>query len=174
MIAALLGVALASEGACGGELSAPPDLQAVAWISPLRRTVGGSRSLRVVPTSALRSAAASGPLTTGRVLQLLGLRSKSDTPRRSWKVTVFEASSGALCRPVDVDAVDAAGSTWAGDFLAGLPVCPGGPGPDDTGCGTTVDRADGGPGVEVFHARWRDLAPQGFCVMPLDRFVAEL
>lgn len=161
-------------GACTGELPAPRDTQAVVWISPLGKTVGARARLRVVPTSALRAAAKGGTLTSGRALQLLGLRKKDKAPRRGWKATVFQASSGALCRPVDLDEADSAGSAWAGEFVAGLPVCPSPPRRADSGCGTTLDRASGEAGIEVFRARWRDLAPSGFCVLPLDRFLAEL
>lgn len=170
MIALAIGAAWA---ACGGDLAAPPDSQAVVWVSPLGRTVGARATLRVVPTRALRAASKDGKLTTGRLLQLLGERKRAKEPRRAWKVTVFQASSGALCRPVDADAVDS-GSAWAGEFFAGLPVCPGGASGKESGCGTTRDRATDGPGVEVYRARWRDLAPQGFCVLPVDRFLAEL
>lgn len=175
MIGALSLLGGLASAACGGDLPPPKDTQAVVWISPLRRTVGSGAQLRVVPTSALRAAARDGALSSGRVLQLLGERRKAKPPRKPWKVTVFQASSGALCRPVDPErAEDASGSAWAGDFLAGLPVCPSPPSRKDSGCGTTLDRARDVGGVEVFRARWRDLAPQGFCVLPLDRFLAEL
>lgn len=162
LVLGMLGTAMAS---CGDDLSAAPDQQSVVWISPLRKTVSAGKLVRVVPTSALR---AEKPGSVGRLLQLVGLRKKATNPRRSWKVTVFEASSGALCRPIaDAD---------PSEFVAGLPVCTrkSGGSKRDTGCGTTVDRASGKTGAEVYRARWRDLAPQGFCVLPLERFVEEL
>ncbi len=164
--------ALAGRPSCSVEgLSTPkPDaIQPVVWVSPLRKTVGNGRSIRVVPMSELRSAAADGRFSVGRMLQVLGIRKKARNPRRAWKVTVFEASTGALCRPI----ADAEPS----EFVDGLPVCQ----PrhnrasrKDTGCGTTRDRATDRAGLEVFRATWRDLAPQGFCVLPAERFVAEL
>jgi hypothetical protein len=166
------GLAHAARPACTVEgLSSPkPDaIQPVVWVSPLRKTVGNGRSIRVVPMAELRAAAQDGRFSVGRMLQILGIRKKARNPRRAWKVTVFEASTGALCRPI--------AEAEASDFVSGLPVCR----PrhnrasrKDTGCGTTRDRANDGKGLEMVRATWRDLAPQGFCVLPAERFVAEL
>lgn len=153
--------------ACSPEFAAPPDTQSVVWVSRLRKTVGRNGRVHVVPLAALRKVQ-KRPLTSGRMLQVLGLRKKARNPRRPWKVTVFEASSGGLCRPV------------AGDetlFVDGLPVCRKRESRETrstTGCGKTVDRAGVSKGVELYVASWRDLAPQGFCVFPLERFVADL
>lgn len=160
----LVGLAM---GACQADLSPPPDTQSVVWVSRLRKTVGRNGRVTVVPVAALR-ARAKRRMTSGRMLQILGLRKKARSPRRPWKVTVFEASSGALCRPVEGDPAA---------FVDGLPACSKRESRATRrcdGCGRTIDRAGLGQGVEVYRASWRDLAPQGFCVMPLDRFVAEL
>ena len=154
--------------ACGDGFESPPDVQTVAWISPVRKRVVGRSSLRVIPVAALREAASQGNFTTGRLLQLLGERKKARPPRRAWKVTIFEASSGGLCRPVVGDPAA---------FVGGVPACPASwsrSNRKDTGCGTTRDRGSSSDGLEMYRARWRDLAPQGFCVLPADRFVAEL
>ena len=45
------------------------------------------------------------------------------------------------------------------------------PDSDSTGCGYTVDRASGDPGLVQFRAEWDDLARNGFCVLPAERFV---
>lgn len=42
-----------------------------------------------------------------------------------------------------------------------------------SGCGFTVDRADGSRGLEIFRVRWADAARDGFCVLPAQRFVDE-
>lgn len=160
---------LATAWACDTSFAAPEDVSALAWISPLRRTVGKNRRVRVVPVSALRKAAKKGKLTPGRVLQIVGERKRARNPRRPWKVTVFQASSGALCRPIEGQPDTA--------FVDGLPVCPARESRSDrhqTACGATLDRARERAGVELFYAAWRDLAPQGFCVLPLERFLAEL
>lgn len=166
MTVLLLGMAWA---VCGDDLPAPTNPQPVVWISPLRKTVGANAGIRVVPMPALREAARKGPLSVGRLLQIVGERKKATNPRKPWKVTVFEASTGGLCRPIA-----RADET---DFVAGLPVCTASwsrSSKRDSGCGTTNDRKDGSRGVEVLRARWRDLAPQGFCVLPAERFVEEL
>lgn len=167
-----IGWAAAERPSCSVDgLTAPnaDALQPVVWVSPLRKTVSNGRSIRVVPMAELRAAAQDGRFSVGRMLQVLGIRKKARNPRRPWKVTVFEASTGALCRPV--------ADAEASEFVAGLPVCQ----PrhnrataKDSGCGTTRDRADDREGLEMLRATWRDLAPQGFCVLPAERFVAEL
>jgi hypothetical protein len=153
---------------CDPSFAAPPDTQSVVWVSRLGKTVRAGARLRVVPVSALRKAAKKKAMTPGRVLQLMGNRKKARSPKRPWKVTIFEASSGALCRPLEGDETV---------FIDGLPACSrreSKPSREDTGCATTVDRASGKPGLELYRASWRQLAPQGFCVMPLERFVAEM
>lgn len=160
---------LATAWSCDVDFPAPRDTSAVAWISPMRKTVGAKSRLRVVPVDALREAAKKGPLTPGRALQIVGERKKARNPSRPWKVTVFQASSGALCRPVEGQPETA--------FVQGLPVCSRSESRSSrrqTPCGTTLDRARSRGGVELFYASWRDLAPQGFCVLPLERFLAEL
>jgi hypothetical protein len=84
-----------------------------------------------------------------------------------WKVTVFDVRTALLCRPVEyatevqtVDGVAACPSTRQTGVR------------HDTGCGTTLDTASGDPGLDLFRIRWRDAAVQGFCVMPLDRFLS--
>ncbi len=147
----------------------PPDTQAVVWISPLRRSVRNGSRLRVVPVRALRALSEDGTLSTGRVLQILGERKRAKNPRRPWKATIFQASSGALCRPIEGHPPTA--------FVDGLPVCSrreSRANKRQTTCGTTLDRGRMRPGVELYRASWRDLAPQGFCVLPLERFLAEL
>ncbi|MCA9568409.1 MAG: hypothetical protein KC656_11225 [Myxococcales bacterium] len=160
---------LAAAWACDVQHAAPPDTQAVVWLSPMGKTVGAGTRLRVVPVRALRDAAGKDGLSVGRALQIAGERKKARAPRRPWKATVFQASSGALCRPIEGEPESA--------FVDGLPVCGKRESRADrqqTTCGTTVDRASERPGVELYRAAWRDLAPQGFCVLPLDRFLAEL
>lgn len=154
--------------ACGDDLPTAPAQQSVVWISRLRKRAGAKQYVRVVPVAALKAFARKEKLTTPRMLQLLGLRKSHKAPKSPWKVTVFQASSGALCRPIEPD--------LGTDELAGLQICeaPSRSSQTETGCGRTRDRASGRDGLELYRARWRDLAPQGFCVLPIDRFAAEL
>ena len=157
-LAAMVGAALASS--CDPEaLSPPPETLSVAWVSPLPRRAHGW--LEVVRT---RDAARQGDV--GRMLQALGRRRKDTAPRRRYKVVVFDVSATALCRGV--------AGVEEGAVVGGVRACA-----DrltrstrsTDGCGHVVDRADDSAGVEVFRARWRDLAREGFCVLPAERFV---
>lgn len=164
----MIWLAAAAFAACGDDLPDAPASQSVVWLSPLRKTVGANQRVRVVPVRALREFAKKERLDPARALQLLGLRKSHKPPKGPWKVTVFDASSGALCRPIAPDIGQPS--------LAGAAVCEHGvrPSQSETGCGRTRDRRTGKDGLELFHARWRDLAPRGFCVLPLERFLSEL
>lgn len=157
-----------AQAACGDDLPDAPERQSVVWISKLRKRVGANQRVKVVPVKALRAFAKKERLDAARALQLLGLRKSHKPPKGPYKVTVFEASSGALCRPIGPDIGQGS--------LAGAAVCEHNvrASQKETGCGRTRDRRTGKDGLELFHARWRDLAPRGFCVLPLDRFLAEL
>ena len=43
-----------------------------------------------------------------------------------------------------------------------------------TGCGYSRDTGSGSRGLDVLRVRWEDAAREGFCVMPLDRFLEGL
>ena len=146
-----------------GEL---PETLSVAWVSPLGRRSGG-RWLWVEPTAELRTLARASA-TEGRLLQALGLRNRNTDPHRRWKVVVFDVDRTALCRPVP--------EVTERTAVAGVGACDGRRSPDpDRGqaCGTRVDRASGEPTIQTLRAEWPSLASQGFCVLPLERFVSE-
>lgn len=147
----------------------PPASLSVAWVSPLSSRTSNAAWLDVVPMRQLAAWVREHPeATTGDLLRHLGLRKSKREPKGRYKVVVFEVSNGALCRPI-AGAVE--GSTWAG-----LPVCEGseaGRGSEWTECGRLRDRTTGEEGPEAYRARWRDLAPRGFCVLPAERFLAE-
>ncbi|MCA9493463.1 MAG: hypothetical protein KC621_26210 [Myxococcales bacterium] len=143
-----------------------PESLSVAWVSPLGRRSGG-RWLWVEPTKELRElAAASG--SVGRTLQALGLRKRDTDPHRRWKVVVFDVDRTTLCRPVP-DVVERTA-------VAGVGACDTRRSEDPDrhqACGLRVDRATGDPTIQTLRAEWPSLASQGFCVLPMDRFVAE-
>ncbi|MBN2800357.1 MAG: hypothetical protein JXX28_14550 [Deltaproteobacteria bacterium] len=136
----------------------------VAWITPVREGVlRGGAWLEVVPTAHLREWLGDHPdADVGRTLQLLGMRRRDTPPSRLYKITVFEAPVEALCRPI---------RGAASLSVGGLPVCDGAR--RGSSCGYTADKADDSRGLDVFRVRWRDAAARGFCVLPLDRFLAE-
>ena len=150
-------------------LDEPPRAFQVAWISPVRKRVGGRRTLEVVRVSDLRVLARQYGSSSTRVLQALGLVGKRGgwlfTPDR-WKITVFDVESSSLCRPVS--------GHQEGDLLSGIPVCAASQIKGDrffTGCGYTEDTVSGGRGLDTYRIRWRDAARAGFCVMPWERFL---
>ena len=168
MIGLLLALAQAADPpSCTHEFQDAPASISVAWVSPSGKTVGRNGQVTVVSTSDLRAWVKSDSGgSVARMLQRLGLRGKKKDPSRPWKVVIFDVEARDLCRPVAGHDDPVA--------IAGLVSCkprPSKPSPEQTGCGQTVDRASGAPGFEQFRGSWADLARNGFCVLPADRFV---
>lgn len=166
MIPVLAALARADEpAACEApDLPSPAEALSVAWVSPLRRRAGADRWLVVVPTADLRDFAEGEGV--GRTLQRLGLRRRPTDPRRRWKVVVFDVPAAALCRPLR--------DRTPGEVVADVATCDerrSAPRGRYDGCGWLEDAADGSPSAVAYRARWRDLAPEGFCVLPMERFV---
>jgi len=150
---------------CDDAHEAPPDALSVAWVSRLGARARAGSWLAVVPTADLRAATTGG--SVARLLQVTGHRRSSREPRRRYKVVVFDVSSDQLCRPVS--------GVPTGQPAAGVIACDerrSQPSRSATGCGHTVDRSTGGTGVPAYASRWSDLAGNGFCVLPAERFVA--
>lgn len=153
-----VGLALA-DGACPA-LETPPERLQVAWVSPERERAGAHELLPVVSTRALLALAEAHGGDPSAVLQALGAR----RPAGEWKVTVFDVERAELCRPVEGEGA-----------LDGLNRCdrarrPGWVRPRAwTGCGTVGEGADP---LAVYGIEWADAADQGFCVLPLGRFLA--
>lgn len=146
-------------------LRPPPETLSVAWVSRLGKRARGRAWLRVVPTTELRAFATGQAAGNAvRTLQWLGLRRSTRPLKGRYKVVVFDTVATALCRPVASDTLEP---------VAGVVPC------DDAhaverftdGCGQGVDRATGAAVVPVYGAQWNTLAVNGFCVLPLDRFV---
>ena len=169
MIAWVLALALGAEPVSCTDKSwpEPEEVLSVAWVSPVAQTVGRNGSVEVVPTADLKAfVQAESKGSVGRMLQRLGMRKKAKEPNKRFKVVIFDVRRADLCRPVSGYENPAA--------LDGVASCP----PreskadsDSTGCGYTVDRASGDPGLVQFRAEWDDLARNGFCVLPAERFV---
>lgn len=151
------------------QLNEPPDVLSVAWVSPLAKRAKGKAWLYVVPTAALRAYGQEAKGDQARVLQWLGLRRTSKPPTRSYKVVIFDTEPRALCRPIEPP------ESAPVEPMAGLLPCDEdhrGPQRRYEGCGWLTDRATGEPSIEVYRAQWNALAGDGFCVLPLDRFLA--
>jgi hypothetical protein len=153
-------------------LSQTPDAVQVAWVAPVGRTVRAGTTLEVVRVSDLRTWMNEHGREPGRVLQALGVarRNPRAALRKDWKVTVFDVRSAWMCRPVD-------GAT-PGQDKAGVVACtPGdadalrGHKPGYSGCGYSLDTGASVRGLEVYRITWEDASAQGFCVMPMPRFL---
>ena len=169
MIAWILAFAWAAEPPSCDEMSwpEPAEMLSVAWVSPVGQTVGRRGTVDVVATADLKSfVAEEAKGSVGRMLQHLGLRKRARDPARRYKVVVFDVRRADLCRPVVGYENPAA--------LNGVASCTpraSKPDSDSTGCGYTVDRGSGEPGLVEYQAEWADLARNGFCVLPAERFV---
>jgi len=150
-----------------------PDAVQVAWISPMNRKVRGSTALEVVRVKDLRAWVRTQGADQARLLQGMGMapRGGGRVVDDDWKVTVFDVRSEWMCRPME--------DTAGGEDLGGVPACEE---PDAgrlrghrhgyTGCGYTLDTAASTRGLDVFRISWESASSQGFCVMPLSRFLA--
>jgi hypothetical protein len=155
-----------------GALTAPPPVFQVAWVSSARARVGAGAWLDVVRVADLRRfvGAEKQPLPAERLLQALGIVGSGGLRwyhTKYWRITLFDVEAAWLCRPV-----------WGaegGSLIDGVEAC------DSrlqagnrffTGCGYTRDTLTGKRGLDVFRIRWRDAVRGGFCVMPLNRFIA--
>jgi hypothetical protein len=165
MIAFLAALSAHAQDECDtSALTEPPEALSVAWVSPLRKRAGANSWLYVVSTADLRTFADAHP-DVGRTLQWLGMRRTAKAPRRQYKVVVFDTAPGELCRPVVTDQ----------ETLAGVVTCDesrSGPDGSYVGCGLATDRATGSPSVQLYRGQWRVLSVDGFCVLPLERFVS--
>jgi len=178
LLAAALALCLWPAAARADDLSAcqvladVPDSLQVAWVSPLGKRVGASTSLEVVRVGALRQAARETG-DVGRLLQVLGIVGRKPSEERvdrGWQVVIFDVHASSLCRPLE-DGV-------AGEDAGGVPVC------DDgelrprrghrkgwTGCGYSLDTGASARGLDVFRVEWASASAEGFCLMPLQRFL---
>lgn len=171
---ALLAAGAAAHASACEEVAAVPEVMQVAWVAPLGRRVGAATSLEVVRVSDLRALARTSGGDVGRLLQGLGILGRKARParvERGWQVVIFDVERDWLCRPVE-DGVP-------GEVVGGVTTC------DDpdlrprpghrkgwTGCGYTLDTGASTRGLDVFRVEWQAAASNGFCLMPVDRFLA--
>ena len=143
-------------------------VQSVAWVSRASKKVRATGWVTVVPTADLRQwVQGPGGGSLGRMLQALGLRKRSKNPKGRWKVVIFEASPGGLCRPIEGhESPIAVSGVLTCEVKASLSA------PELNGCGVSTDLGSGGNGMAQFRAQWSELARDGFCVLPAERFVA--
>lgn len=172
LLSTLLAASAQDEVCSAPELTDPGSPLSVAWISPLGKRVRGKAWLYVVPTTELRAfvSGGEGQGDVARTLQWAGVRRSSKPPKRRYKVVIFDVSADRICRPVVPTA-----EQLDGGRLVGVAPCEedhAGPHKRYEGCGWLTDLATGQPSIQAYRARWNDLAANGFCLLPLERFVA--
>lgn len=168
----LLFAAFAARAWACEPLAEPPASLQVAWVSPVRATVGANAPMQVVRSTELQELAKAHSGDVAAVLRAIGLvgpRAEPDV--QDWKVSFFDVSRETLCRPV---------VGVAGDMRSGVPVCEdnlqdrwrGTRGKAWTGCGYLQDVATGVRTLDVFRLRWADAVKDGFCLLPMARLLA--
>lgn len=164
-----------------GLLLAPPSLACeapraigdnvqVAWISPVRKTVGASAMLSVVRTADLRALVLTSQRDAAAVLRAIGLLGPRQKLRGDYKITLFDVKAEWLCRPIP---------GAEGELVGGLRRCEerhqdrdGSVQPKAwTDCGYLVDVLSGKRTLDLYRLEWRSAVTWGFCVMPLQRFL---
>ncbi len=161
-----LGISAALGAAACEPLLAVPDTLQVAWVSPIARRARASSRLTVVRSADLRKWVQEQGRDPAAVLQGLGLVGRRGAVRRSYKVVIFDVSAPALCSAVGNGAVpscadDGPGRPWGVRRSAW------------TACGYLRSTSDGERSLDVYSISWESASQQGFCVMPLERFLAE-
>ena len=159
--------ALVSAQECAVQPPSIPSNTSVVWVSQAGKRARNNQFLWVTPTSEVtRWIGSQDRATLGGLLRHLGIRKRKTEPKRRYKVVVFDANHGSLCRPIQGEA--------PGAVVGGLAVCepaqsrPNGP---NNGCGW-ADARDG-DGASLVRATWADLSANGFCVLPATRFLDE-
>ena len=145
----------------------------VVWISPVRKRIRARGEMEVIELADLEAWAKEHGKDSVRLLQATGVVGKNAHKARSvpWKVTIFDVGRDLLCRPIE--------GALPGTEVASVSVCEDpkaahGAKKGFTGCGYTRDTGSGSRGLDVLRVRWEDAAREGFCVMPLDRFLEGL
>jgi len=170
LLSSLVSPSAHAQDACEALVAVPGAYQ-VAWISPTRKRAGSRSQLQVVRVGDLRAWINQNGADQTRLLQGMGYVGPAGgrKAKKEWKVTIFDIQSEQLCRPV--------ADAEPGADLLGAPVCSTditrGLDRWESECGYTLDRAeeDETRGLDIFRISWEQAASQGFCVMPLERFI---
>ena len=157
-------------GACDA-LTEPPVTLQVAWVSRVGQSVSAQTPMQVVRSVELQQLAKGRNGDVSSLLQSIGLLGPKGVGRaEDWKVSFFDVSRDALCRPM---------VGVAGDVRSSVPVCEN----DEqgrwhtrarswTGCGYLQDVATAARTLDVFRLTWADGVRDGFCLLPLARLLA--
>jgi len=157
------------------DLEPVPDTFQVAWISPVDQQIAQNGLMEVVRVRDLRTWSLehsddSVEDKTNALLHSLGILERDETPEEAYKVTLFDVQPEWLCRPMREIPAD--------NIVEGVGACTrrqaksiSGHKAGYTGCGYSMDTTASTRGLDVFRIPWATASSQGFCVLPLDRFI---
>ena len=158
------------------EVASVPDALQVAWISPVRAQVRYKQQINVVRYTELQKYVNDQQPSTTQLLQQLGLkrgRVRRDIDPQRYKLVIFDVSSQSMCRPM----VGTEGDGDQAKVVSGLTVCVDGRNSGffhrkgDSGCGYLLNTKTSERTFDVYRISWADASAQGFCVLPLARFL---
>ncbi len=142
----------------------------VAWISPVRQTVGAKTMISVVRTADFRALVGTKDRDPTAILRAIGMLGPKQKLRKDYKITLFDVKAEWLCRPIP---------GAEGEVVAGLRRCEEKHQDRDasthpkawTDCGYLVDVLSGKRTLDIYRLEWSAAVTWGFCVMPLQRFL---
>lgn len=142
----------------------------VAWISPVRQTVGAKTMISVVRTSDFRALVGTKDRDPTAILRAIGMLGPKQKLAKDYKITLFDVKAEWLCRPMPGP---------EGEVVGGLRRCEEKHQDRDasthpkawTDCGYLVDVLSGKRTLDLYRLEWSAAATWGFCVMPLQRFL---
>ena len=161
--------------ACEEVASVPGALQ-VAWISPVRTQVRYKQQINVVRYAELQSYVNNEKPNTTQLLQHLGLkrgRVRREIDPQRYKLVIFDVSAQSMCRPILSSEAEGRNVST----VSGLTVCKEARGLEsvhrkgDSGCGYLLNTKTSKRTFDVYRISWADASAQGFCVLPLARFL---
>ena len=158
------------------ELASVPDALQVAWVSPVRTHVRYRQQINVVRYTELQKYVSKEQPSTTELLQHLGLkrgRIRRDIDPQRYKLVIFDVNAQSMCRPI----LDSETDREEARTVSGLTVCKdaGNFGSlhrkANSGCGYLLNTKTSERTFDVYRISWADASAQGFCVLPLARFL---
>lgn len=173
ILSILIPIAVASEPTCG-EMTEPPEVFQVAWITPINERAWPSEHIEVVRFVDFRLWARDEAPDTKTVLHAMGMlseRTRREVEANDFKITIFDVKRDWLCRPIK--------SFDEGALVEGIPICHTREQRQAswsrrfgfTGCGTISNTEPQASSFEVYRIPWNEAITWGFTTMPLDRFL---
>ena len=166
------------------DLASVPDALQVAWISPVRSQVRYKEQINVVRYSDLQKYVKNERPNTTQLLQHMGMKRgkiRREISADRYKLVIFDVTSESMCRPIEIQEGD---ESVQNTSVTGLSVCkekralvPFRKSQEltrkgDSGCGYLINTQSLERTFDVYRISWADASAQGFCVLPLSRFLS--